>query len=67
VTSFSTSACITSPPSAIEDEAARTLIETARDVVCAAASAPHQMSIEVRDDTGPVMKVKFTFEVNRQN
>jgi hypothetical protein len=26
----------------------------------------HRMAIEVRDDTGPVLQVKFAFEINKQ-
>lgn len=53
---------------AVQTEAARTLADMARDAVHAAGSSPpHMMSIEVRDDAGPVMQIKFTIEINIQN
>lgn len=53
---------------AAQDEAARALTDMARDSIQAARHVfSHQMSIEVRDDAGPVMKVRFAFEVIRQN
>jgi hypothetical protein len=30
-------------------------------------SAGHQMAIELRDDDGPVLQVKFTFEIDRHS
>ncbi|WP_441236473.1 DUF6894 family protein [Bradyrhizobium sp. 930_D9_N1_4] len=46
-------------------EAARSLAEMVLDAVHPTASVNdrHYMAIEVRDPTGPVMQVKFTFEV----
>jgi hypothetical protein len=43
---------------AVQTEAARTLADMARDAVhIAGSSPPHMMSIEVRDDGGPVMQI----------
>ena len=51
---------------AVQEEAARSLADMARDAVRKRNDgAGHQMSIDVRDDTGPVLQVKFTFEINR--
>ena len=53
---------------AVQTEAARTLADMARDAVhIAGSSPPHMMSIEVRDDGGPVMQIRFTIEINMQN
>jgi hypothetical protein len=50
---------------AVRVEAARSLADMARDAVHAAASAPpRMMSIEVRDEAGPVMQAKLTFEIS---
>jgi hypothetical protein len=51
---------------AVQEGAAHTLADMARDAVRrrGAGSWP-QMAIEVRDDSGPVMQVKFTFEIDR--
>jgi hypothetical protein len=49
---------------AAQAEAARALAEMALDEV--SHSPPrtgHRMAIEVRDDTGPVMQIRFTFEI----
>ncbi|WKA25921.1 DUF6894 family protein [Bradyrhizobium roseum] len=49
----------------VQMEAARSLADMARDAVHAATSTPsHAMSIEVRDDAGPVLLVRFTFEIS---
>nr|WP_108513800.1 hypothetical protein [Bradyrhizobium algeriense] len=52
----------------VQEEAARTLADMARDAIRGRRTdgAGHMMSIEVRDDAGPVMQVKFTFEVHQQ-
>ena len=52
---------------AVQAEAAKSLADMARDAV---HSFPppfghHKMAIEVRDDMGPLLQVKFTFEVER--
>lgn len=50
---------------AVQMEAARSLADMARDAVHAATGAPsHAMSIEVRDDAGPVLQVRFTLKVS---
>ena len=51
---------------AVQEEVARTLADMARDAIRRPTDgAGPQMSIEVRDDAGPVMQVKFTFEVHQ--
>jgi hypothetical protein len=50
----------------VQEEAARSLADMARDAVRKNHDgAGNQMAIEVRDDNGPVLQVKFTFEINR--
>ena len=52
---------------AAEQEAARSMADAARDeVLRKSAGAPTQMSIQVRDDDGPVTLVKFSFEIDRK-
>jgi hypothetical protein len=52
----------------VQEEAARSLADLARDAVRKNHdSAGHQMAIEVRDDDGPVLQVKFTFEIDRHS
>jgi uncharacterized protein DUF6894 len=52
---------------AAEQEAARSMADAARDeVLRQSAGAPTQMSIQVRDDDGPVMLVKFSFEIEKR-
>jgi hypothetical protein len=52
---------------AAEREAARSMADAARDeVLRQSAGASTQMSIQVRDDDGPVMLVKFSFEIDRK-
>ncbi|MBR1173377.1 hypothetical protein JQ617_05375 [Bradyrhizobium sp. KB893862 SZCCT0404] len=50
---------------AAQAEAAKSLADMARDAACApdSMSGRHRMAIEVRDASGPVMQVKFTFEI----
>ena len=51
---------------AVQEEAARSLGDVARDAARNhrdGASSP--MAIEVRDDKGPVMQLRFTFEIRR--
>ncbi|MHC2618963.1 hypothetical protein ACVIW2_000995 [Bradyrhizobium huanghuaihaiense] len=50
---------------AAQVEAARSLVDMAREAACTSApvNGTHRMAIEVRDAGGPVMQVKFTFEV----
>jgi uncharacterized protein DUF6894 len=55
---------------AVQEEAERSLSDMARDTVRVSAGPPAgaltEMSIEVRDDAGPVMHVRFTFEIDRK-
>jgi hypothetical protein len=48
---------------AVQEEAARTLGDIAREPMN--ALQVRQLSIEVRDDHGPVLCAKFSFEVKR--
>ena len=50
----------------VQDEAARSLADMARDAVRTNASN-QRMAIQVRDDKGPVMNVRFSFEIERIN
>lgn len=51
---------------AVQEEAARSLVDLARDNVRKRINgAGERMAIEVRDRNGPVMQVKFTFEINK--
>ncbi|MBR0915444.1 DUF6894 family protein [Bradyrhizobium japonicum] len=50
----------------VQAEAAKSLADMARDAVeTYAPGRRHQMAIEVRDETGPVMRVSFSFEVQQ--
>jgi len=55
----------------VQVEAARALSDVARDAVlrkAVGADGPvSKMVIEVRDDDGPVVHVKFRFEIDRKN
>ena len=52
---------------AVQEEAARSLADMARDAVRKNHDgAGHQLAIEVRDDEGLVLQVRFTFEIDRQ-
>jgi hypothetical protein len=53
---------------AVQQEAARSLADMATDVVRGrrVSGNGHRMAIEVRDDDGPVLQAKFTFEIDRQ-
>jgi len=51
---------------AVQEEAARSLADMARDASRRPHNgAGHQMAVEVRDDTGPVLQAKFTFQIER--
>jgi uncharacterized protein YfcZ (UPF0381/DUF406 family) len=51
----------------VQEEAARSLADMARDAIRARGDGgSHEMAIEVRDDSGPVLEVKFTFEIDRR-
>ncbi|WFU18722.1 hypothetical protein [Bradyrhizobium sp. CB3481] len=51
----------------VQIEAARSLVDMARHAVWDKAETilGHRMAIEVRDDKGPVLQAKFTFELER--
>jgi hypothetical protein len=50
----------------VQEEATRSLVDMAKDMVRGNGdSSPwHRMVIEVRDDNGPVLQAKFTFEMD---
>jgi hypothetical protein len=52
---------------AVQDEAARALSDMARDELRKAngEGAARHMAVEVRDDAGPVLHAKFSFEIKR--
>ena len=52
---------------AVQIEAARSLVDIARHAVWTKAETilGHQMSIEVRDGSGPVLQARFTFELEK--
>jgi uncharacterized protein YfcZ (UPF0381/DUF406 family) len=51
----------------VQEEAARSLADMARDAVQTHRhGARRPMAIEVRDDIGPVLQARFTFEVERR-
>lgn len=53
---------------AVQEEAARALAGLSWDAVRNfKGSQSHKMSIEVRDNLGPVMQVCFTFEIVRKH
>jgi hypothetical protein len=51
----------------VQEEAARALADMARDSVHGnpANRLGHRLAIEVRDDRGPMLQAKFTFETER--
>lgn len=52
---------------AVQAEAAKSLADMARDAVhnFPSGAGRQDMAIEVRDEVGPLMQVRFTFEVER--
>jgi hypothetical protein len=52
----------------VQEEAALALAQMARDVLPRTVTddGGHRIAIEVRDEAGPVLKVFFTFEADRQ-
>ena len=54
-----------STPQAVQEEAARSLADMARDAIRKSSGAENQMAIEVRDENGPVFEVKFTYQIDR--
>ena len=52
---------------AVQQEAAQALAYMARDAIGEYPNGPlGPMAIEVRDDSGPVLQVKFQFSIGRQ-
>lgn len=53
---------------AVQEEAARSLADMARDEVRSGMtpSKNRRMTIEVRDDAGLLFEVKFTFEIDKK-
>ncbi|QIG92788.1 MULTISPECIES: DUF6894 family protein [unclassified Bradyrhizobium] len=52
---------------AAQMEAAKSVADMVRDVVYQSQRVHnHRMAIEVRDDKGPVMQLKFTFEIEKK-
>jgi hypothetical protein len=51
----------------VQTEAAMSLADMARDTIRRSRGQAnrHRMAIEVRDKSGPVMQVKFTFDVEK--
>jgi hypothetical protein len=48
---------------AVQEEAVRSLAEMAKQAVPSVLkNGGYRMAIEVRDESGPIMKVRFTFE-----
>lgn len=53
---------------AVQTEAARSLIDMVRDsLLKPAAGSVDQMVIQVRNDAGPVLNVRFRFEIEKTN
>ena len=53
---------------AVQTEAARSLIDMARDsLLDADAGLIDRIAVQVRDDAGPVMNVRFRFEIDKTN
>ncbi|MBT1515451.1 hypothetical protein KIP88_33775 [Bradyrhizobium sp. SRL28] len=53
---------------AVQEEATQSLAEMAGDAVRGPSydgNRNHRMAIEVRDETGPVLQVNFSFAINR--
>ena len=50
-----------------QEEAALSLADAARDSRCRSDGGLHQMTIEVRTDDGPLMRVSFSFDVAGKN
>jgi hypothetical protein len=53
---------------AVQEEAARSMMDAARDAVLSQpAGSLAQISIEVRDDDGAVMRMGFSFDIIKKN
>ena len=53
---------------AVQEEAALSLVDMARDAIRTHPNdgAGHLMAIEVRDESGPVLQVRLTYEVGQR-
>jgi hypothetical protein len=53
---------------AVQVEAARSLVDMARHAVWTKAETilGHRMAVQVRDENGPVLEARFTFELERR-
>jgi hypothetical protein len=50
----------------VQEEAARSLADMARDTVAKLdGGTPYEMTVAVRDDVGPVLRVSGKFEIDR--
>ena len=47
----------------VREEAARSLADMAKDILAQDGKAAHAFAIAVRDDGGPVLHAKLTFEI----
>ena len=53
---------------AVQEEAARSMMDAARDAVLSQPAASlARISIEVRDDDGAVMRMGFSFDIIKKN
>ena len=52
---------------AVQEEAARSLADAARDTLRRSDGALSRMAVEVRTAAGPLMHVRFSFEIDRKN
>ena len=52
---------------AVQTEAARSLIEMARDSLLNGAGLIDRIAVQVRGEAGPVMNVGFRFEIEKTN
>ncbi|MBP2434041.1 DUF6894 family protein [Bradyrhizobium elkanii] len=48
---------------AAQAEAAKSLADLARDAIHSTSAKPHDMTIDVRDEAGPIMQVKLVFDL----
>ena len=49
----------------VREEAARSLLDMAREEFRPSGGAARELAIRVRDDVGPLLQLKFTFEVGQ--
>ena len=50
---------------AVQEEAARSLVDLVRNAIWEGADDAWHLSIEVRDEKGPVLQVRFGYELGR--